>query len=282
MPDELFEYTKGTIPVLITVVHNEVLKVGYRPLHIYKDQEIGVLAIAKEIAKNTGAHLLVNKTLTDINEKHDFFKFDRINKDTFMKKIEDINPTVIIDLHGMGDEGPLMNNPTPIGRNFMKVYKDENVNPQTGQRVSGVRPEIDIEFQRKQGVSTAKGITVKELGVFIAKNGVQVGFEMVYPGGNLINESAQLNRECMAIEISRRLRDQSHIKKQEHKEMFKAKQLGLIKGISNYINKISGKEVVEMIALDTFVNNEESFQEAVHAAESEITAPEDGFEQYTA
>jgi len=237
---ELIELIERNPKVVITVSHANCLKVQTKPLIVCKDKEVKVAEIAREVGRLADATVVINNSLTDMNKKYNFFKFDKKNKENFYKEIKKRNPSLIIDLHGMANVGPIFNSPIMDGYRYFRPMREK-------QFVSK-RPDIDIECRRKAGDVTATAPLVLTLGQLLAKAGFIVDFEAVYPGGYLIKKLSTFRCQAVSIEIARRVRDDA-----EKKRRF-------IATLANFIKLYLGKKVEEVIEPSAFLDTEKMFK----------------------
>lgn len=228
--------------VVLTVPHAKTLKINVRPLRIYKDREIETEEIAKEIAKRTGCSAVINDTLSDPNKPDLFFDFDEKNKNEFFDAVEKLNPELIIDIHGTAPVGPMFLNPRNEGLRYFRGMREKPI--------LGKRPDVDLEYKRKQGMTTCNGKIAVALANLLAKRGLFVDFEAVYPGGFVIEKLSGLHRSAIALEINRNVREDSE------------KREKLIQGIVDFINLFAkGERPEEVIDSETFVDTEKIYEE---------------------
>jgi len=237
---ELIELILRNPKVVITVSHANCLKVQTKPLVIYRDKEVRVAEIARKVGELADATVIINNSLTDMNKRHNFFKFDKRNKENFFKEIKKRKPSLVLDLHGMADVGPIFNSPIVDGYRYFRLMQE--------RKFISKRPEIDIECRRKAGDVTATASLTLGLGQLLAKAGFLVDFEAVYPGGYLIQELSSSACQAMSIEIARRVRDDAE------------KRRRLIVTLANFIKLYLGKEVEEIIETSVFPDTEEMFK----------------------
>jgi len=220
--------------VLLTVPHKKVLKVKVRPFQIFLDEEKYCEDIALEVQRRVNCAVLVNESLTDVNKRPNMFASDAENKEAFFEKIERINPKLVIDIHGTADVGPLFGNACNEGYRYFRDMREK--------LKIGMRPQVDLEFKRKPGCPTCKGKIVLECAKSFAKEGLQVDFESVYPGGYVIERASNFKRDAFALEINRTARE-DHFEK-------------VVDALVNFIKKWRGEEVEEEIDESAFVNTE--------------------------
>jgi len=228
--------------VVLTVAHKDTLKIKVRPLMILRDKEVNVTRIALKLAKLADVSVVINNTITDINKKPDFFSFDKVNKAHFFGAVEKLNPRLVIDLHGCADVGPMFNNPMLHGYRFFRVrFRKE--------RLISERPEVDIESRRGSGDATATAPIILNLAKYLALRGLVVDFEAIFPGGYVIKKLSNLNRQCVAIEIKRSVREN------------KAQEEKLIMGLFDFISAFRGKPPTEILDKSTFMDSEKIFKQ---------------------
>jgi len=220
--------------VLLVVQHKKVLKVRVRPFQIFLDEEKYCEEIAKAVQERVNCAVLVNESLTDMNKRPNLFEADAKNKKAFFDKIESINPKLIIDIHGIADVGPLFMNSFNEGFRYFRDMREK--------KAVGLRPQVDLEFRRKAGCPTCKGKIVLACAKAFAKEGLQVDFEAVYPGGYLIERASGMKRDAFAIEINRTTRE-------EHFEK-------VVNALVNFIKIWRGERIEEEICEGNFVNTE--------------------------
>ena len=237
----------GNSTVVLTVPHKRIIKFRTHPLTVYRDQEDGLEELARQIAEDAGQTAVINETLTDMNSEFDFFPDDISNKERFFNQIKELNPKLVIDLHGMADVGAMLLNPNRDGLPVIRRYDDKPA--------KGFRPDVDIEWRRKHGMTTTKGVVVTSLGKFMALKGFDVGYEDVYPGGQLIAKVVNFATDALAIEIRRTVRTQSALRE----------RLGM--GISNFVKYYLGEEVDENFDQSDFPDVEEQTVEAEAAGQ---------------
>ena len=231
---------KGKSDICLTVPHKTVVKTQVKPLVVYKDNEVLTEEIAIAVHKMTDATVVVNNTVTDVNIKHDFWKYDFQNKQHFFETVEKINPSLVIDIHGSANIGPMFNNARNDGLRFFRDFREKTF--------VAARPDVDIEWKRKQGYTTATWQTVLAIGKLMAKAGLIVDFEAVYPGGYVIERLASLKRQCVALEISRETRDKRN------------KKSALINSLISFIQLYRGHEPEEIIDVNMFPDTEKIFE----------------------
>ena len=184
--------------------------------------------------------VVINNTVTDVNLKQNFWIHDRENKEHFYKAVESINPSLVIDIHGSADIGPMFNNARNDGLRFFRDFREKTF--------VASRPDVDIEWKRKQGYTTATWPVVLKLGECIAKSGLIVDFEAVYPGGYVIERLTTMKRQCVALEISRETREK------------KNKREALVNAIANFVKIYRGQPVEEIVDINMFQDTETIFE----------------------
>ena len=211
--------------VILVVQHNDVIKYSVRPLSLYHDSEVGVLNIAENIAKIYNATVVINRTGIDTNEERHLYPEWQEKVQRFYRVIDRMNPKLILDLHGCADRGVLFAGTT---NNDARLYRE-----QAEKKIAGPRPDIDIEFRRKSASKaiTANGATVEMLAKHLIRYGFIVDFEAVFPGGNLIGTLRRPQRQCIALEIARRIRTTEDKKEK------------LIHAIGQFIKEFRGENV---------------------------------------
>jgi len=229
-------YESKNKDICITVPHKKVLKAQVKPLVIYRDNEVLTEEIASEIHKIADVPVVVNNTITDVNIKHNFWQYDAENKRHFYEAVEKINPSLVIDIHGSANIGTLFNNARNDGLRFFRDFREKSF--------VAARPDVDIEWKRKQGYTTATGAVVLTLGQVLSKSGLVVDFEAVYPGGYVIERLSNMKRQCVALEISRNTRDDM------------SKRQNLINGIATFIKLFRGEEVEEVVDVNMYPDTE--------------------------
>lgn len=228
--------------VVLTVPHAKTLKINVRPLRILKDREVKTEEIATEIGKRANCPVVINDTLSDPNKPDIFFEFDERNKKEFFEAVENLKPELVIDIHGTAEIGPLFMNPRNDGLRYFRNFREK---PMIGKR-----PDVDIEFKRKQGLTTCKGKIAVALAIILAKKGLSVDFEAVYPGGFVIERLSNLHTDAIALEINRKIRED--VEKRER----------LIQGIVEFINLFTkGEKPEEVIDSEVFIDTENLYQE---------------------
>jgi len=186
--------------VVISVPHHKVIKVRTRPVRMYETEETMTKEIGRELATETKSALVLNETEVDVNNPYDFFKNDAEIKEQYYNDIRKLKPRLVLDIHGAADKGPLFLGSNVNGKRYMREYYDKPI------MESVPRPDVDIEFRRKIGDVTSRGIVIHKLSEFLARHGLVVGIEMVYPGGRVIKETAGINTDSIALEITKRVR----------------------------------------------------------------------------
>jgi len=228
--------------VVLAVSHAQTLKVMTRPLRIIKDEEVFTKEIAMEVGRICDCPIVINDTYTDPNRKACFFEFDEKNKEEFYSAIESFKPTLVLDIHGIAEAGPLFVNPREEG--YLRNFREKTT--------IGQRPDVDIEFKRKHGMVTCNAKIAMALASILTKLGFSVDFEAVYPGGYVIERVSSFYTNAIALEINRTVREDP-IKR----ELF-------IKGLSIFIKwYITGEkpEEQELIDIGNYIDSEKMYQE---------------------
>lgn len=230
-----------TCPIVLTVSHAKALKVNTRPLTIYRDEEVATEDIATTLARDKKIVAVINDTLSDPNKPDLYFAFDEKNKKEFFEAVEKFKPTLVIDIHGMSDIGMLFNNARYDGTRYFRYFKEK--------QVIFKRPDIDIEYKRKHGYTTCKGIIAVMLGNILAKAGFSVDFELVYPGGFVIERLSNIHTDALALEVNRNIRDdQSKLER-------------LTNSLGIFIDMYLGKQPEEVINPEDYQDTEVIYQE---------------------
>ena len=219
---------EGSRDVVITVIHNSVNKIRTRPMRVFRDEEKGIEQIARAIHKETNATIIINNTDIDLNSEESATD----NKDLlteFKRIIDKIAPQVVIDLHGMANQGSLFNNSKDTGLKAGREFVEKPI--------KGVRPDVDIGFRRKSASNfcTSRGETILRVAKFLSYQGLITDIEAVFPGGNFIGKMATMDRDVMAIEVARRIRDS--IKKRKT----------FVRAITNFIDSLRGQAVPDEV-----------------------------------
>ena len=226
--------------VLVTVPHKNYLNIQTKPLLVARDSEVKVEEIAKSLAKKADVSVLINNSVTDVNTAPNFFEFDEANKKEFFDIVEELNPRLVIDLHGSADVGVLFNNAVNHGYRYFRDFREK--------KQVGPRPQIDIEFRRKAGLATSNGHIPLMLGTVLAKFGFIVGFERVFPGGYLIQRVSNMHRNAIALEITRQVREDSQLRSK------------LVSAIETFVKIFRGEKVTELIDINNFMDYEKIYQ----------------------
>jgi len=218
------EIIEGRKDVVITVIHDKIQKVRTRPTVFYSDEENGLVDIAKEINKITGATVLINRTDIDLNSQNEFIDNTELLTE-FKSEIDKINPKVVLDLHGMADKGTLFNN---SANNGSRIFREVLEKQETGER-----PDVDLEVRRKASSCsmTSKGIILRELLKHMSLSGLITDVEAVYPGGDFIAKVSGKDRDVIAIEVAKRVREKEDSK------------IKLINGVVSFVSYIRSEPI---------------------------------------
>jgi predicted glutamine amidotransferase len=218
------EIIEGKNDIVLTIIHDSIQKVRTRPTLFYSDEEKGLTEIASKINELTGATILINKTNIDMNSQNEFVDNTEVINE-FKKVIEELNPKVILDLHGMANSGSLFNNSV---NNGSRIFREVIEKP-----LEGERPDIDLEVRRKSGSMsmTSKGIILRELLKCLSLSGLITDIEAVYPGGDFIAQVSGKDRDVIAIEVAKRVREEEDKKDK------------IINGIVSFISYIRNEPV---------------------------------------
>jgi len=219
---------EGSRDVVITVIHNSVKKLKSQPMRVTQDDEKGIMELAVAINKETSATVIINNTDIDLNSDEGI-KENKELFDEFKKIITKINPQVIIDLHGMANSGSLFNNSKESGLRICREFIEK---PSEGSR-----PDIDIGFRRKASSNfcTSRGETILRVAKFLSYQGLITDIEAVFPGGSFIGNLACMDRDVMAIEVAKRVRDNKKLNKK------------FIDAIINFIDSIRGQAISDEV-----------------------------------
>ena len=226
MPQEKITFIEGNKDILLTVIHNKVVKTSTRPIKMYVSEEKGIMEIAKEINKRTGVGVLINNTSIDLNSEEIILDNKELLNE-FKRIINRVNPFTIIDLHGMSNKGSMFNNSIDKGAVLSRAYVDK--------KSKGRRPDVDIGFRRKASSNfcTSRGETVIRLAKCLSFQGLVTDIESVYPGGSFIGNIASVDRDTIALEIANRIRKTKKNRKK------------VIDGICRFISLMRGEKVAE-------------------------------------
>lgn len=238
---KVVNYGQGeTSPVVLVVSHAQSLKVNVRPLVIYKDEEVMTEEIATTIARDKKMAVVINDTLTDPNRPDNYFDFDEKNKKEFFEAIDKLKPSLVIDIHGTADVGTIFNNPRYDGFRYFRMMREKIA--------VYYRPDVDIEYKRKHGYTTCKGAIVVAMANLISKFGLSVDFELVYPGGYVIEKASNMHTDALALEISRKVREEP------------TKFQKLVSAVEMLIDMYMGKEVEETANPEWYPDTEEIYE----------------------
>lgn len=234
--------TKANGKVVISVPHMNCLKVKFRPLKVYRDEEVYTYDIGMAVAEKTGVKLVINDTTTDPNKSDNFFDSDEKNRKEYYAALLSTKPQLVIDIHGSANVGPLFLSPRYDGIRYFRRMQE--------QTVIGQRPDVDIEYKRKHGNTTCKAKIVMQMAEVIAKKGFGVDFESVYPGGYIIEKCADIHTDAFAMEIVRNVREDL------------AKREKIIDAISSFIKSyLHGSKLEEKVDLSDFTDTERIYQD---------------------
>jgi len=206
LSSERIVHLKGNLPILITVPHKGVLRESFREdsFMLYRDEEVGVEEIAREIKRYLDVHVLINEDdMIDVANPS-------ARNSPYRQKIEEIKRQYgikfILDLHGTSDVG-LLHAEEHVGSSALDPAISYALSKY--QRHRGPRPDVDLEFRRRARTNscTCTGAIVQIFKQELLNLGLTVGIEAAYIGGDIIGYHSDVNTQALAMEIVRSIRD---------------------------------------------------------------------------